>query len=67
MGRLIPAGTGLPSHRLIGIQIEGGDSSLLEEIVEERPPVAAPATEGGADLMTSPGGEGPPPDPSLEL
>jgi DNA-directed RNA polymerase subunit beta' len=53
MGRLIPAGTGLPRYRQLGIQIEG-----LEEVGEEEfaPPAAAPdeAAAEDAGLMAGP-------------
>ncbi|MCH7646841.1 MAG: insulinase family protein, partial [Nitrospinae bacterium] len=41
MGRLIPAGTGLPRYRDIGIQVEGVYDEVEEEEVEIQP--AAPA------------------------
>jgi DNA-directed RNA polymerase subunit beta' len=65
MGRLIPAGTGAPRYRLLGVQIEGGD----EEIEEVLAPVAgaeAPLEDAGAGLMASPPEEGSK-DPGLEV
>ena len=43
MGRLIPAGTGLPAHRNMGIRIEGADESVLENLAEEPTPPLAPS------------------------
>jgi DNA-directed RNA polymerase subunit beta' len=60
MGRLIPAGTGTPSYRLLGIQIEGAD----EELEEEAAAVVTEATVAeGAGLMAPTEGAG---DPGLE-
>jgi len=36
MGRLIPAGTGMPRYRYMGIRIEGADEGLEEEPSESR-------------------------------
>ena len=67
MGRLIPAGTGLPQHRYMGIQIEGAEEGLLEEQEEELSKAPPPLAEAGPELMAAPGaakGEG---DPSLDV
>ncbi|HKC49367.1 MAG TPA: hypothetical protein VKF60_01140, partial [Myxococcota bacterium] len=37
MGRLIPAGTGMPKYRYMGIRIEGADADLEDERAEEAP------------------------------
>ncbi len=41
MGRLIPAGTGMPKYRHMGIRIEGADADLEDERAEEAPASAA--------------------------
>ena len=67
MGRLIPAGTGLPRHRYMGIQIEGAEEGLPEELPEETaapaPPV--PEAEPGPSLMAAPVEGESPRDPKL--
>ncbi|MCP4003167.1 MAG: DNA-directed RNA polymerase subunit beta' [bacterium] len=55
MGRLIPAGTGMPRYRYMGIRIEGadedvGDESVLD-VLPPRPVVLDPQPEG---LMAGP-------------
>jgi len=51
MGRLIPAGTGMPKYRYMGIRIEGADADAEEERVEETRPVSRPAESAEAGLM----------------
>ena len=36
MGRLIPAGTGMPKYRYMGIRIEGGDAEAEDEPARSR-------------------------------
>jgi len=65
MGRLIPAGTGMPRYRMLGIRIEGADEDLEEEALTA-PEAGIPAVvEEGTGLMASgsPDGSG---DPGLE-
>ena len=50
MGRLIPAGTGLPGYRAIGVQIEGADEEVEEEAAPVEDAVPAPVVEEGAGL-----------------
>jgi len=65
MGRLIPAGTGLPRYRYMGIQIEGAEEEEVAPVVPEAPlgGAAAPAGEE-AGLMA---GGSSPPDTSLDV
>ena len=65
MGRLIPAGTGMPRYRYLGIQVEGGDEEPLEEFVEPTAAEPAVSAEPATGLMASGKGEGPS-DPGLE-
>jgi DNA-directed RNA polymerase subunit beta' len=63
MGRLIPAGTGLPSYRQLGIQIDAPEGDLPDEAAEA--PLAEPAAEAQeAPLMA---GRERPEDDGLEL
>ncbi|MFQ5503262.1 MAG: DNA-directed RNA polymerase subunit beta' [Planctomycetota bacterium] len=55
MGRLIPAGTGLPQHRNLGIRIDGPEEELREEPLEPVPP-ARPLEDSGPGLMAGSGG-----------
>jgi hypothetical protein len=56
MGRLIPAGTGMPRYRYMGIRIEGADAGLEDE----RPAESRPSASGGevaeVGLMARSGG-----------
>jgi DNA-directed RNA polymerase subunit beta' len=67
MGRLIPAGTGLPRYRYLGIQIEGAEEEAgVEGLPLDDPlPAAAPAGDAEAGLLarTTDTGE----DPGLEV
>jgi DNA-directed RNA polymerase subunit beta' len=66
MGRIIPAGTGLPEHRYMGIQIEGAEEVVPEEALEVLP-AGVPLAESGPTLVAGPGmGEGSG-DPSIEV
>jgi DNA-directed RNA polymerase subunit beta' len=69
MGRLIPAGTGLPRHRYMGIQIEGAEEGLPEAPPEEPVPLVAPvpAAEPGPSLMVAPAEREPAKDPNLDV
>jgi DNA-directed RNA polymerase subunit beta' len=67
MGRLIPAGTGLPQHRYMGIQIEGAEESFPEEVVEELAPLGAPVVEAGPSLLVAPSALEGAVDPNLEV
>jgi DNA-directed RNA polymerase subunit beta' len=67
MGRLIPAGTGLPDHRYMGIQIEGAEESFPAEPAEEPAPVGAPVAEEGPSLMAAPSAPEEPGEPKLEV
>ena len=51
MGRLIPAGTGAPRYRYLGIEVEGLDPEVEEESILEPTPVGAPAAEEAPGLM----------------
>ena len=67
MGRLIPAGTGLPEYRQLGIQIEGAEDEPegLEAPVVETPEFEAQPKDAG--LLAGGGaieGSG---DPGLEV
>jgi DNA-directed RNA polymerase subunit beta' len=63
MGRLIPAGSGLPEYRDLGIQIDAAEVEFEEEPLLE--PVARPAALAEGDsLMASPGD---PTDPVLDV
>jgi DNA-directed RNA polymerase subunit beta' len=44
MGRLIPAGTGMPRYRSLGIRIEGAEEDFEEEPLVESPLGEAPVT-----------------------
>ena len=54
MGRLIPAGTGMPKYRYMGIRIEGGDADAEDE------PAAEPraSSRGGRGRLRRPGRQG---------
>ena len=67
MGRLIPAGTGLPRHRYMGIQIEGGEEP--EAPAEEPVPQVAPVLEAapGPSLMAGPAEREGAKDPNLDV
>ena len=67
MGRLIPAGTGLPRHRYMGIQIEGAEEGLPEVAAEEPVPMLTSVSEGerGPSLMAAPAEKEPAKDPNL--
>ncbi len=69
MGRLIPAGTGLPRHRFMGIQIEGAEEGLEEAPAEEPAAVVAPSPEvgPGPSLMAAPAESEPAKDPNLDV
>src|SRR5262249_47726378 len=56
MGRLVPAGTGLPAYRYLGIQIEGGEDLPAESLADTAPePSARPAEPSApADLLAAP-------------
>jgi DNA-directed RNA polymerase subunit beta' len=56
MGRLIPAGTGMPRYRYMGIRIEGADAGLEEERAPEARPAARGAEPAEAGLMARSGG-----------
>jgi DNA-directed RNA polymerase subunit beta' len=63
MGRLIPAGSGLPEYRDLGIQIDAAEVEFEEEPLLE--PAARPASLAEGDsLMASPGD---PTDPVLDV
>jgi DNA-directed RNA polymerase subunit beta' len=51
MGRLIPAGTGMPKYRYMGIRIEGADADAEEERVEETRPASRSAEGAEASLV----------------
>jgi hypothetical protein len=51
MGRLIPAGTGLPKYRYMGIRIEGADSDVEDERDEPRPTASRSAEPASAGLV----------------
>jgi DNA-directed RNA polymerase subunit beta' len=67
MGRLIPAGTGLPRYRNLGIQVESDGLEVEEEapLFEETPQPAAP--EGEPSLLAAPDSEPGSGDPGVEL
>jgi DNA-directed RNA polymerase subunit beta' len=50
MGRLIPAGTGLPKYRSLGIQVEAPEGEFEEEVLPEAIS-RTPAEEGEAGLF----------------
>jgi DNA-directed RNA polymerase subunit beta' len=54
MGRLIPAGTGMPRYRYLGIEVEGGEDEPEEESILEPTPVEVPAAEEAPGLMVGP-------------
>jgi len=51
MGRLIPAGTGMPRYRYMGIRIEGADADAEEERADEARPVTRPGDAVETGLM----------------
>ena len=66
MGRLIPAGTGLPDYRMLGIQIEGAEEEYEDELAADAATPILPVAEEGVGLMAS-GGKPSNPDPKLDL
>jgi DNA-directed RNA polymerase subunit beta' len=60
MGRLIPAGTGLPAYRYLGIQIEGGAEEPEESPEPSRTPEATPpeGDPAGLAVAATPGLDG---------
>ena len=66
MGRLIPAGTGLPDYRYLGIQVEGAEEEFEDELAADAATPIAPVAEEGVGLMAS-GGLGPAKDPGLDI
>ena len=66
MGRLIPAGTGLPDYRYLGIQIEGAEDEYEDELAADAATPIAPVAEEGVGLMAS-GGSDPTSDPGLDV
>ena len=65
MGRLIPAGTGMPRYRQLGIQIEGAEEELDEEpLLEARPAVSLEEAGGQLRAVSSAKGGR---DPGLEV
>ncbi|MEE8558902.1 MAG: DNA-directed RNA polymerase subunit beta', partial [Myxococcota bacterium] len=66
MGRLIPAGTGLPMYRTLGIQVESDGLETEDEItLEDVPVTAAPAEQSGLLASSERGREGG--DPGLDV
>ena len=53
MGRLIPAGTGMPKYRYMGIRIEGADADAGEEPADERPSISRSGEAAQAGLVAS--------------
>ena len=51
MGRLIPAGTGMPRYRYMGIRIEGADPGIEDESTEEERPASRSGEAAEAGLM----------------
>jgi DNA-directed RNA polymerase subunit beta' len=56
MGRLIPAGTGMPRYRYMGIRIEGADAGAEEEQAVETRVATRSGDAVEASLMASGGG-----------
>jgi DNA-directed RNA polymerase subunit beta' len=63
MGRLIPAGTGLPEYRDLGVQIDAPEEEFEEEREAETPVPALPAAEEQPLMAGSPI----PTDPALDV
>ena len=57
MGRLIPAGTGMPKYRYMGIRIEGGEAGAEEEGEETRTSVTRTSELGQAGLVAGSRGD----------
>jgi DNA-directed RNA polymerase subunit beta' len=53
MGRLIPAGTGLPRYRNLGIQVESDGVEAEEEVTFEEAPTPAPPPEASGLIAGS--------------
>jgi DNA-directed RNA polymerase subunit beta' len=51
MGRLIPAGTGMPKYRYMGIRIEGAEAEPEEEREEARPAASRGGEAASAGLL----------------
>ena len=58
MGRLIPAGTGMPHYRHMGIRVEGAEEEAEEDLLLEAPLGAAPPVSHEASLIAGPGAAG---------
>ena len=63
MGRLIPAGTGLPEYRDLGVQIDAPEEEFEEEREAETPAPGLPAAEEQPLMAGSPN----PTDPTLDV
>ena len=66
MGRLIPAGTGMPRYRYLGIQVDAPEEEPAEEVAESAAPEAAISGESATGLMASAPRAGSD-DPGLEV
>jgi DNA-directed RNA polymerase subunit beta' len=67
MGRLIPAGTGMPNFRYMGISVEGVDEEVEEQAYPAPSALRAPVAEEASSLMAGSGDDSDDRDRGMEV